>query len=78
MSEKTKITVTYELTEEQYLQLQRQTAWFNRIFGENMNVNDYFDWIMEAETGFKFNFDCAIRRMDRLLKAMPRERSVIN
>lgn len=69
MSEKTKITVTYELTEEQYSQLQGQTAWFNRIFGENMNVNDYFDWIMEAETGFRFNLDCAIRRMERLFRA---------
>ena len=66
---KIKIPVTFELIQEQYSQLQGQTAWFNRIFGENMTVEDYFNWIMEAETGFRINFDCAIRRMERLLRA---------
>ena len=77
MSEKTKITVTYELTGEESTTLLRQVSWFNRLFGENFTPEQYFAWIMEAESGFKFTFDCAIRRMDGLLRTAP-ERNIHN
>ena len=65
---KIKIPLIFELTEDQFEELVKQTKLINEKFGQDLTPQELLWWIMMVDDNFEFLVASTMRRMERLLK----------